>query len=400
MRISTQTFYLRSLTAMLQQQSALSNTQNQVATGRRVNSPADDPIAAVHILELQRAKAESDQYAQNSDIARGRLNLEEQSLNDVSSVIERVRELTVQAANTGTYTNADRQSIAIELANRLDELLDIANRKDGNGEFMFSGFASLTQPFARDVTGTVQYAGDQGARLVQVGPAQRVADGHSGADVFLNIAAGNGTFVTSAAAANTGTGVITVGSVTDQAAWVADNYTLSFTAPDAYQITDGLGNVVTTGAYTSSSAIQFNGIQLQISGTPATGDTFAVAPSIAEDVFATLQKIVTSLNTPAGSGPSNAQLASTLGNSLQQLDQITDHLLGVRAEVGARLSALDDADTSRDVLSVDLQASISELRDLDYAEALTRMNQQLVGLQAAQLSYTKISQLSLFNYLG
>jgi flagellar hook-associated protein 3 FlgL len=157
--------------------------------------------------------------------------------------------------------------------------------------------------------------------------------------------------------------------------------------------------VVTSGAYTAGSTIAFNGVQVAVSGVPAAGDSFAINQSGAEDVFTSLQKLVTALNKPSGAAATKAQLSTLLGGSLQQLDQVTDHMLGVRSQVGARLSTLDDATSSRDALSVELQSSISDLRDLDYAEALTKMNQQIVGLQAAQLSYSKISQLSLFNYL-
>lgn len=401
MRISTQNFFARSVNAMLDQQAALSKVQNQVATGQRVSTPADDPIAAVHILELERAKSESDQFGKNSDVARGRLNLEEQAMEDVGLVVQRVRELLVQASNIGGMSASDRQSIAVELASRLDELQDIANRKDGNGEYMFSGFSSLTQPFSRDAAGVVTYAGDQGNRLVQVGPSQRIADSHSGNDVFMNVTAGNGTFTTGVAPTNTGTGTITVGQVNNSAAWVPDDYTLTFdNPPTTWQVLDGGGVQVATGAYTAGNAIAFNGVQVAVSGVPAAGDSFPISQSTTEDMFTTVQNIVTALQGPSGSASSNAQLSTLLGGSLQQLDQITDHALGIRAQIGARLSTLDDADATRDSLDVDLQTSLADLRDLDYAEALTRMNQQLVGLQAAQLSYTKISQLSLFNYMS
>lgn len=399
MRISTQAFYASSIAGMLDQQSALSKIQGQVASGRRVSTPADDPIGAVHILELERAQAESDQFRSNSDVLRSRLNLEEQALADVGSILHRARELVVQAANTGTLSDNDRRSIGIELASRLEELQDIANRKDSNGEYLFSGYSTLTQPFARNTAGGVLYAGDQGTRVLQVGPTQKVRDGHSGSAVFMDIAEGNGTFTTAADAVNTGNGIIDAGSIVAGSAWVADDYTLSFTTATAWEVRDGLGNLVTGGAYAAGSAIAFNGVQVTVSGTPAAGDSFAIDESRSEDVFTTLQKIVTALNTPASTPAAKAQLSSALNGSLQQIDQTQDHFLGIRAETGARLSLLDEADSARDALSIDIQSSLSDLRDLDYAEALTRMNQRLVGLQAAQLSYSKISQLSLFNYL-
>ena len=115
MRLSTQSYYSRSIAAMLDQQSALSKIQNQVASGKKVSSPADDPIAAVHIMELERSKQEYAQYDKNSSLARNRLSLEESAIADAGTVLQRVRELILQASNTGTLTDEDRESIALRV---------------------------------------------------------------------------------------------------------------------------------------------------------------------------------------------------------------------------------------------------------------------------------------------
>lgn len=400
MRISTQALHTVAVNAMMEQQSQLSKLQNQVATGKRVQTPADDPVAAVHIAELERAQSESDQFGQNITMAKSRLTLEEQGIADVTTVMTRVRELVVQAANTGTLNDSDRASIATELASRVQELQDIANRKDGNGEYLFSGYSTQTQPFSRNAAGVVTYMGDVGNRVLQVGPTQRIQDSDSGADLFMNITQGNGTFVTAATAANTGTASIDVGSITNQASWVPDTYTITFTAPDTYQVTNSSGTVVAgPAAYGSGAAIAFNGVQVSVSGAPATGDTFTVSNATSQDVFKTLDGIVSALKQPAGTSAASAQLSTALAGALQQIDQANDHFSSVRSQVGTRLSLLDDTDNARQSLSVDLQTSLTDLRDLDYPSALAKLNQQLVGLQAAQQSYSLISQLSLFKYL-
>jgi len=396
-RISTPGLYQNALTAMLDQQSRLAKTQNQVATGKRVQTPADDPVAAVHIMQLQRAQAESDQYQKNSDSVTTRLNLEEQGLADTTTLLQRVRELTVEAGNVGTMSDSDRQSLVAELQARSQELMDIANRKDANGEYLFSGFASLTQPFSR--SGTVSYAGDQGVRQIQVSPSQKIADSDTGDQVFQNITQGNGTFTTSAGIGNTGTASIDVGTVVNAAAWVPDNYTITFVSASDYQITDSASNVVASGTAAPGSAISFNGVQVTLTGTPAVGDSFAVSKSGKEDIFSTLDKLIATLQRPASTAAGKAQMSTAIGGALQQLDQADTHIENVRAGVGARLSLLDDASSTRDATNVDLQSTLSNLQDLDYASALTKLQQQLVGLQAAQQSYSKISQLSLFSYL-
>lgn len=402
MRLSTQAYYNNSISLMLQQQVDLSKIQNQVASGKRVNTPADDPIAAAHILELERSKLENGQYDKNSALARNRLNLEEQAMADTGDLLTRVRTLVVQASSTATLTDNDRRSIATELASRLEQLQDIANRKDGAGEYLFAGFSTLTQPFSGAGSGTVTYAGDQGARLLQVSATQRIADSHSGFDVFMNIPSGNGTFDIKANPANAGGGIIDTGSVVDPSQWQPRDYTLSFTSATAWTVTDDATptpNVVASGAYTAGSPISFNGVQVTVKGSPAAGDSFSINRSASESVFQTLQGIVSALNQPAGAEAANAKLESALAGALQQLDQTSDHFLGLRAEIGARLGSLDAADSARADQAIDTDSALSDLQDLDYASALARMNQQLVGLQAAQLSYSKISQLSLFNYL-
>src|SRR5918995_112162 len=398
MRISTAGMHHAALNALLGQQSVLSKTQQQIASGKRVQTPADDPVAAVHILELQRALAESDQFNRNADMAKNRLTLEEQALADANTLITRVRELTVQG-NNGSVDVASRRMLATEVRSRLRELVDIGNRRDANNEYLFSGYATLTRPFAQ--TGaTVAYFGDQGNRALQIGQDQRVVDGHSGVDTFMTVTEGNGVFVTNATAGNAGTGVIAGGTLADPAQWVTGDYTLRFTsATGDYEILDGAATVVATGVYTANSAISFSGANISMTGMPAQNDTFTIARSRSEDMFTTLGNLAATLESSTLSSAERARFNSQMATVLQQLDQASDHLLNVRAEVGTRLSTIDSAQESLADRKVELESTTSQLRDLDYAEAVSRMNQQLVGLQAAQASYSKISQLSLFDYL-
>ena len=397
MRISTAGMHHAALNALLGQQSVLSRTQQQIASGKRVQTPADDPVAAVHIMELQRALAESDQFTLNADMAKNRLTLEEQALADANTLITRVRELTVQG-NNGAVDPASRRMLATEVRSRLKELVDIANRRDANSEFLFSGYATLTQPFAQ--TGAaIGYFGDQGNRALQIGPDQRIVDGHSGSDVFMAVTQGNGTFVTTATAGNAGNGVIAGGTLVDPAQWVPGDYTLRFTsATGDYEILEG-ATVVSTGTYTQNSTISFNGANINMTGMPAQNDSFSIARSRSEDMFTTLSNLATTLESSTLTSAERARFNSDMATVLQQLDQTGDHLLSVRAEVGARLSAIDGAQEALADRKVELETTTSQLRDLDYAEAVSRMNQQLVGLQAAQASYSKIAQLSLFDYL-
>lgn len=401
MRISTLGFTAGSVNAMQQQQVSLARLQNQLALGKRVLTPSDDPIAMVSILELQRAQSASRQFATNATLARNRLNLEEQALVDVTSAVGRARDLILQAGNVGTQSDADRRSIATELASLLGSIRDIANRQDGAGEYLFAGFSTRNPPFIGAPGTAPTYVGDQGERLLQVSSNQRIADGHHGAAVFMDIPAGNGLFSTAVNGGNTGSGSIDTGAVVDRSSWVSDDYILSFTAADSWEVTTAgpPPQVIAAGAYAAGEPIEFNGVRVTVSGQPASGDSFQVNRSVGESVFQTLEDIVGVLRIPAGNASANARLASSLQGALQQLDQVSEHMLSIRAQVGVRLASLDAIDATREALNVDIAGLLSELRDLDYAQAVAQMNQQLVGLQAAQLSYTRIAQLSLFNYL-
>lgn len=191
MRISTSWFFQQGLNAMMSQQETLARTELQIATGKRILTPADDPSAASKILDLDELIGTITQYQRNADAAEARLELEESMLAEAGDLLQRVRELAVQANNDGLSTE-DRDAIAIEVRQHLDGLLQIANSKDGNNEYLFAGYQISTQPFSHDGMGNFTYAGDQGERLLQIGSSRQVSTGDSGDAVFLHVDDGAG----------------------------------------------------------------------------------------------------------------------------------------------------------------------------------------------------------------
>jgi flagellar hook-associated protein 3 FlgL len=204
--------------------------------------------------------------------------------------------------------------------------------------------------------------------------------------------------------------------VADASAWAAaaaaaaavpqaHTYTIRFTDPDSdgvadsWEALDAGGTQVATGSYTDGAAIAFNGIQVTVRGMPAAGDTVTIAPAGTESVFETLDKLVAALEQGADTPESRALQGSAINAAMAQLKQAMDHANDLRAETGARLAALDTAAAQREDLDYQLAGTLSSLRDLDYAEAISRLNQQAAGLQAAQAAYLRIGQLSLFGML-
>jgi flagellar hook-associated protein 3 FlgL len=401
MRISTAEFTAQAILSIDSQSSALQKTQNQLSSGMAVQTAADNPVAASQIVQLSQQQTQLTQYGTNLQSAQTRLTLEESSLSTATTNLQSIRDLAVQAGDA-TLTDANRAQIATQIQTQIQALLGTANTKDSNGEYLFSGYAAQTQPFASDSSGNVSYQGDSGNRLIQISANQSVPDSDTGASAFMNVAAGNGTFTTAASASNSGSGIIDSGSVVDSTQWVPDNYTLSFTSPTNYQIVDNTtgATVVPSGTYTDGTAIQFQGVQVTVSGTPAAGDTFSVAPSGNQSMFATLTRLSAALTQPADSAAAKAQLASSLGSALTNIDQGINHLSTVSASVGARINMLTAQATTNTSTGTALTTQKSNLQDVDYAAAVSTLSQQMVGLQAAEQSYAAISQLSLFKYLN
>jgi flagellar hook-associated protein 3 FlgL len=400
MRISTAQIYQGSLNAMLDNQSSLSHTQLQMSTGRRILTPSDDPVGSAAVLDLNQAIDNTHQYQANADVAIGRLQLGESTLGDVGNLLQRVRELTVQA-NNDTQTSETRRYIATELRQLRSQLIGLANTRDATGEYLFAGFKGNTQPFVPNSAGQVTYVGDPGSRYLQVGPGQQVVDGEPGSAVFMGIRNGNGTFSTLDNPANTGSGIIVPGTVVNPGAYVADTFQIQFTSATTYDVVDTTTatTILAAQTYTDGAAISFNGIQVMISGQPGATDSFTVSPSANQDVFSTVQNIITALETYQNTPVGNSAMHNAVNRGMVDIDQAMGSMLDARARAGARLNTLDGQKSANDAFLLLAQQSLSNVQDLDYAEAASRLNQQLLALQATQQTFVKVQGLSLFNYL-
>lgn len=397
MRVTNDTLRMAFLNALETAQRRLADTQNQVSTGRRINKPSDDPLAAARIGQLDASLARLDQYQANGIVARNQLGLEEEALASVIDNLQRVRELAINA-NNATLDNSNRAAIAAELRQRLDGVLALANTTDASGRFLFAGFSEGTQPFVVTAAG-VAYNGDQGQRSVQVSDERLVAVNDSGAAVFQRIPSGNGSFTLAADAGNTGTGVLGAGTIVNPALYVSDSYTIEFLSPTSYEVRDGGGGLVVAGAYTPGQSVEFLGVNIAMTGEPAPGDVFTVTPSASQDVFTTLNELITALETPVTDPASRALLNNRVGQLLVDIDQATGRMIEVRSEIGARVRALDQEVSLNEGFTLQLTETLSEIRDLDYAEALSLLSQQLFGLEAAQQTFARTAGLSLFRFL-
>jgi flagellar hook-associated protein 3 FlgL len=394
MRISTIGFQTDAAQQMQSLESDINTTQQQLSTGNKLQSAADDPAGMAQVNQLDAQISASQQYQSNGSVLNANLQIEEQSLTDATNVMQSARDLAVQA-NNPALTSSQRQDISTQLQQLLQQLVSSANSTDSNGNYVFAGQTSGTQPFAQS-GGSVAYNGSASVNQVQISSNQRISSGDTGGSVFMNIPAGNGTFTTAVGASNSGSATIDTGTVVNSTQWVPDTYTITFSDPTDYTVTNSAGTTVSSGTFTSPGTIAFNGISTTVTGTPATGDTFTVAAAGTASAFSTLSNLITALNDPT---LSSAQIATQVGNTLQQIDGAISNFGEVQASVGARINAITAANTSAQSAQTNMTASVSAIQNVDYAAATTRLSTEELALQAAQESYASIAKLSLFNYI-
>jgi len=393
----SQTQFLTTINAL---ESSINDTQNQITSGKQFTTASQNPTAAGSVNNYTQALAQSQQYGTNANSASTNLNTESSALTQVTNQLQTLRDLALEA-NNGVLTSSDRASIATQAVQIQNSLLSLANTTNGNGEFIFGGYSAQAQPFSLTATGAT-YNGDQGQRQVQIAAGQTVADGDNGDTVFNNIKTGNGTFQVTAAAGNTGTGLIGAATVTSPAAYVAGNYNITFTDPTHYTVTDSAvpPNPVSSGTYTDGGSITFNGQQITLSGSPAAGDSFAASTSTNQSIFATVQNLVNTLQSQASTAPgATTAVNNQINNAINNIDQALTNTSNVQASVGGRLNSITTQQSVAGSQQVQLQTSISNLQSLDFASAITTLDQQNTTLSAALQAFQLTQGLTLFKFL-
>jgi flagellar hook-associated protein 3 FlgL len=389
----TQTQFLTSISTL---ESNISQQQNQMSSGVAFTTASQNPTAAGSVNNYKQALAQSEQYDTTANSAQTNLNTEDNALSQVQSQLQSLRDLALEA-NSGTLSNTDRTAIATQAVQIQNSLLALANTQNGNGEYIFGGFAAQTQPFTLSASGAT-YNGDQGQRQVQIAAGQTVADGDNGDTVFNQIKNGNGTFSVSAAAGNTGGGIIGATTVSDPTAYDGGTYSITFTTPGTYQVSEG-GTVVSTGAYTDGGTIAFNGVQVTLSGQPASGDSFTLAPSTNQSLFTTVQNLVSALQGGVSTSASGTALNNSINEAINNIDQALAQSSNVRATVGGRLNSITTQQSVAGSQQVQLQQSVSTLQGLDFASAITTLDQENTTLSAALQAFTLTQGLTLFKFL-
>jgi flagellar hook-associated protein 3 FlgL len=183
MRISTQLLFESGAGRLGDLQSSLVRTQQQIATGRRILTPSDDPVGAARALEITQTQSLNTRYGVNRQHATSALGMVEGTLSSVTALLQDVRTAVVAAGN-GSLSDTERGFMATELRGRFEQLLGLANTRDAVGNYLFSGFQSNAPAFTKDASNVVTYDGDAGQRLIQVDTTRQMSVTTPGSTVF------------------------------------------------------------------------------------------------------------------------------------------------------------------------------------------------------------------------
>ena len=379
MRISTESMFNSAATSVMGRQVDLARLTAQISSGRRILTPADDPVGAARVIELENAKTRSDQLRVNQANVTNTLSQAESLLGNISDAYADMQAILTQAGNP-TLSNGDRKSLATELAARRDALFAMSNSRDADGQPLF------------------------GSRVIPVGTSRDMDVSLNSSLLFGRVRDGNGVFAAAAAPTNTGAAAISAGTVADAAALDGNSYDLivrNAAGVRTYDVVNAAnGAVISAGnPFTNSAEITVAGMRVKITGAPADGDTFHLKPAANRTAFEAIDAAVQALRQPVADDASRAKLAAGVSAGLAQVQQAAETAQLMRADTGAALKEIETLQAVAVMQDEQLQIQLAGLRDLDYAQAVTELAQRQLVLDASQKAYARILGRSLFDYL-
>ncbi|MFC5705329.1 flagellar hook-associated protein FlgL [Aeromonas eucrenophila] len=401
MRITTNMIYDRNLATMSKVSERQNTAYNQLMSGDKFTRAGEDPSGMSQKMALTKEIDLFKQYSVNGSLLENSLGHEDTVLTSINTAMLSAKTL-IQKANSSAMGSEERSAIASELEGLQKQMFDLMNSKNSQGEFIFGGNQSKTQPFVKDASGNYVFQGDTGQRSIQVSPTVQIPANDSGFDLFEMV----GTRRTaSAASANIKVGV---GDQANFESFYRNNYdsslaSNSFTVstlagpPDTYEIKDSGGTVVQSGGYSAGNKIGFNGLELTLD-LPAGGadQTFALDAPKNDNVLNGMSDFITALRDPTISAD-NFQLA--VANATTHMDNARTKVDRGQGDVGSRLNSLEQVMSSNDGLSTLNQQARAKVSEADMYEVIATLSKEDAAMSATQLAFSKISKLTLFDYI-
>ncbi|MCC5853798.1 MAG: flagellar hook-associated protein FlgL [Alkalimonas sp.] len=409
MRMSFNMKFNLGLNGVINTNAKMTRAQEQLTKQTRILTPADDPAASAKVLGLDQNLAQTEQYQNNSILLKNNLALEETVLTNMRTSMDRARVLAIAAGN-GTYTEQDRRAVSAELKNIQVELLDLMNTQNAEGGYIFAGYQDKNMPYVfNPITERFEFQGDDGQKSLQLSPTIALPGNDSGKFVFDDV---NARFKTTAPVIAAGGATSAFVSVTNQSRFdnfyrdnydsltpANNNFNVVLTAPDSYEIQRNGAALVppVTGSFLPGQPISFRGLSIEINGPAVPGQVdFSLEPPQKRNILDTLNAFVIALEDPT---TNQFQLDEAIQDALVQITNASDKVDNFMATIGGRVNVLDSVFETNEDLKINNKSYRADLSEVDYAEALTEITKQEIALQAISATFTKVSAVSLFDFI-
>lgn len=407
MRISTSQVYDQNIRTIMNNQEDLVKTQQQLASGKRIITPSDDPVGAAKVLRLTEEIDELTQFQRNNDLVTGSLEQQEAVLENITNSINRARTLVVEAGS-GALAEQDRRAIGAELEQIKLEVFDLMNTQDADGNFIYAGYQSAEPAFEYNPAASgnaITFTGDAGVSFVQLSNSSKIQSTSNGYEVFENVLSRFNFSVTSDTVSSFEQATVSAQKTFD--AFFDDSYDpvngannefqVSFLASgDAQLINVATGNVVDTVGFTPGEPVTIKGMQFEVTANAGETINFTLDAPEKKSMAQTLHDMQQVL---MDSSTDNDALQEAISDALVGLDNGLEIISLERASIGSRLNIAESVYESNLDMEIAAKASRSSIEDVDYAEASSEFAKQETALEAALASFPKVSNLSLFNYI-
>lgn len=403
MRVSTNQMFMQSSMYMARNESDLNEQVAYLSSGKKVLTAKDDAVSYGTLTGYKDELANIEQFRRNIVQAENRNTLVEGSFSTAQDVLNQVKTTFIQA-NNGSMSDDDRAALAEQLQQNLQQVLDVANARDETGGYVFSGYQIDKRPFLLQPDNSVVYQGDDGVRELKISKSVEVPLNQPGDEAFLEVANPIGDFV--GVYNNNQSGIsVNRAVIQDRGAYVdGANYTFNFTDTNGdgaleLAVTDNAAvNLITIDPYVPGQTVAFNGMEVNIDGTPLPGDQLELAPQETVSVFQAIKDAIDWVSR-TGTITGTEQHAVDYGHILSNINASLNHISTRQGEAGINLQLIQSQETFHADNELLMEQGRSVIEDLDFATAVTKFEQSKQALQAAQQTYAQLQGLSLFNYI-
>ncbi|PKG81114.1 flagellar hook-associated protein 3 [Colwellia sp. 75C3] len=409
MRVSTAQFYLQSSQQMSSKSADVNERMAYLTSGKRVLTAKDDAVSFGTLAGYKNDLANIEKYKRNIDRAESHNNLQEVVFADAEMILDKIKQ-DMLLANNGRMSSEDLQTLADQIRNSFDQLLDIGNTQNENGDYIFSGYQTELQPFSQQTDGSVAYSGDTGVNEIQVAKNIKIATNQTGDAAFLNVANAIGDFSVnypSIIPVNTSGVAVESANVTDRNAYNVSSGPFTFaTDPitNDLTVTDSTLTVVfpvfpaAPVPYVAGQTISFEGVDVTLSGNPLPGESFVISEQEEISIFETVNSAIAWMEQGTVS-VNHEQHQVDYNTLLTQINSTMSHITSRRVDSGIRLQVLDNQTNRHLDTELAVSSNKGKIEDLDFAKAISEFEQAKIALQASQQAFSKVQGLTLFNYI-